>query len=128
MPLTKEGAAAIIRRRTKTTPSAVFGNEVLYRELTRAEWRAALDYAATGEKSADGTPIILVDRWNIARFVFGVIDPVTEEPIFTRNDLLAWPNRTDLWDEVARVAGEIDALSEVGGDALKSGDLPTDAG
>lgn len=128
MPLTKEGAAAIIRRRTKTTPSAVFGNEVLYRELTRVEWREALDYAATGETSADGTPIILVDRWNIARFVFGVIDPATEEPIFTRDDLLTWPNRADLWDEVARIANEIDALSEVGPEALKSGDLPPDQG
>lgn len=128
MPLSKDGAATIIRRRTKTTPSPAFGDDVLYRELTRAEWRDALDYAATGETNTDGVPIILTDRWNIARFVSGVIDPATEEPIFTRDELLAWPNRADLWDEVARIANEIDALSEVGGESLKSGDPAPDQG
>lgn len=128
MPLTKEGAAAVVRRRTKTIPSAIFGDDVLYRELTRAEWREALDYAATGEINTSGAPIILTDRWTAARFAAGVIDEASGEPIFTRDEILAWPNRTDLWDEAVRIVDAIDALSEVGGEALKSGDLPPDQG
>ena len=128
MPLTKDGAAAVVRRRTKTIPSAVFGDDVLCRELTRAEWRDAGNFAATGKTGSDGTPIILTDRWLAARFAAGVIDPVTEEPIFVRDEVLLWPNRAELWDEIARIADEIDALSEVGPSHLKSGDLPPDQG
>lgn len=128
MPLTKEGAAAVVRRRTKTTPSAVFGDEVLYRELTRAEWREASDFADSGEKTETGVSLILLDHWHAARFAAGVIDPETEQPIFTRDEVLAWPNREDLWNEVVRISNAIGALSEVGTEALKSGDSPPDEG
>ena len=128
MPLTKESAAAVVRRRTKTMPSPVFGDDILYRELTRAEWREANDWASTTEVAPDGTRLILLDQWKAARFAAGVIDPETEEPIFKREDVLAWPNRDDLWAEIARIADAIDALSEVGTEALKSGDLPPDQG
>jgi hypothetical protein len=134
MALTRERAAAVIRRRTKSLPSALFADDLLIQELSRAEWRAASDYAATGEVNEAGQPVMLIERWNIARFAAGVVDPdqVDEAgnhpPLFTCEEVLVWPNRDDLWNEIARVAEEVDTWSEVGPEALRKSGPESDEG
>jgi hypothetical protein len=127
MPLTRESAATVLRRRTKTIPSPIFGDDVTIQELARAEWREAEEWAATGEKTAEGVPIILVDRWNVARFAAGAIGS-DGALLFSRDEVLAWPNRDDLWAEIARIASEIDALSEVGPSFRTGSDTSADQG
>jgi hypothetical protein len=108
--------------------SVALGGTLRLRELTRAAWREANDYADTGEKNAEGVSIILVEKWHVARFAAGVIDPETKEPMFTRDEVLGWPNRDDLWAEIVRVAAAIDELSEATPEALKSGGAAADEG
>lgn len=101
--------------RERDEPSAVFGGDLRLRELLRTEYRSAAAFAGEGADQAD--------RWNAALFVTGVIDPDSPPdarlPLFTHEEVLAWPNRGDLWAEVLRVAQAIVDLSDAGADALK---------
>lgn len=126
MALGREQIVPALARRTQDIPSAAFGGEIRIRELTRAEWRASNDHASTGKEDADGAPIIYIDHWAAARFAAGVIDPATDAPMFTADEVLAWPNRADLWREIGRIADAIDRLSEADRGALKSGDTSPD--
>lgn len=90
------------------------------RELLRAEYRDAAAWAGDGAGS--------VDRWNAALFATGMIDPSSpaeaRTALFTRDEVMAWPNRPGLWGEVLRGAQFILDLSEVGESPLKSDDPP----
>ena len=73
-------------------------------------------YLGAPERATDA------DRWNVAIFAAGAVDPETHQPLFARDDVLTWPDRGDIWREIARLAQAILDLSEVGQAALKSGD------
>lgn len=101
--------------REKDEPSEIFGGTLRLRELLRTEYRNAAAFAGEGADQ--------VDRWNAALFCAGVIDPDSppdaRQPLFTREEVMAWPNRGDLWAEVLRVAQQIIDLSEADAAALK---------
>jgi len=119
-------ARAVLAERDEE--SVALGGTLRLRELTRAAWREANDYADTGEKTAEGVSIILVEKWHVARFVAGVIDPATGAPMFTHEEVFGWPNRDDLWTEIVRIASAIDELSEVGPSFREGGSSPADEG
>jgi len=66
--------------------------------------------------------VLNVDRWHAALVAVGTHDPATGEALFSRDDILAWPDRNALWDELARLARLVLNISEVGDAPLKSGD------
>lgn len=128
--------------REAVEPSAVFGGELLLRELTRLQHRSLLAVANARPEMQRA------DAWNAGIFAAGVmsptsgdpypdnrrdaagnllVDPTTRRPMFTADEVLALPNRSAVFDEVLRVAQRILDLSEVGPDALKSGDPAPDA-
>ena len=108
MTLSKVSILAAVTRMEREEPSDEFGGALLLHELTRAEYRAIARAADMG----DGK--INVDQWNGGIFAAGVIDPETKEPMFTIDEILAWPQRAVLWDEITRVATVILDLSAVG--------------
>lgn len=116
--VSKADVQARLVLRERDEPSALFGGELRLRELLRAEYRAAAEWAGEGAGS--------MDRWNAALFSAGVVDPESPRdarlPLFTRDEVMVWPNRPDLWAEVLRVAQAICDLSEVGADALSKSD------
>jgi hypothetical protein len=116
--LTKEKILARLIRREHTEPSDLFGGDLTIRELTRAEFRAIRDAALLP------TGMLDVDRWNGGLFVAGVLNG-KGEPMFTLDELLALPQRIDLWDEVGRIANLILDFNEVGTDALKKKSEPS---
>ena len=77
------------------------------RELTRAQWRAC------GEAARDGEGNILIDPWRAGLFAAGVIDE-DGRPMFTMAEVLAFPQRDSLWEEIARIANAVLEVSEVG--------------
>ena len=93
------------------------------RELLRSEYRAA-------GSAAQSDTTMPVDRFNATIFAAAVVDEAGA-PLFSAEDVLQWPERTDVWAEVLRIAQFALDLSEVGTDALKksSADSPetTDA-
>lgn len=93
--------------------SIPFGGTLCIRELTRAQWRACTEAAASEE---DGK--ILLEPWYGNLFAVGVIG-ADGQPLFTAAEIADFPNRDAVWEEVARVAQLILDLSEVGADALK---------
>lgn len=113
--LSKQALLDRLVLREKDEPSEIFGGTLRLRELLRTEYRAAAAFAGEG---ADR-----VDRWNAALFCAGVIDPDSppdaRAALFTRTEVMAWPNRGDLWAEVLRVAQQIIDLSEADTAALK---------
>jgi hypothetical protein len=116
--LTRDTILAAVERRTKTEPSSVFGGDLCLRELSRLDYRAASMAAEIPGKPGH----IYTDVWHAAIFAAVVVDPKTEEPLFTADDVLAWGNRDETWKEVVRIASLGLELSEVGADALtKSG-------
>lgn len=63
-----------------------------------------------------------VNRWNAALLAAGWIDPATGATVLKPEEILAWPARDDLWNEVGRLAQCVYDLSEAGQASLKSGD------
>lgn len=124
--LTKDTILSKLARRTKTVASEVFGGDLCIREHTRAEFRAI--QAAAALPPENGEPQINLDQWNGGLFANTVIDAATGAPLFTLDEILAFPERNALWSEVRRIAQESLDLSEVGSDALKSGDPTPDQG
>jgi hypothetical protein len=93
----------------KEVPSETFGGELLLREMTRKAYRQVIDTSA-GD----------VDKWNAGLFAAMVIDPVTDKPMFTTDEVLEWANRSSIWVEILRLAQVGLDLSEVGKENLKS--------
>jgi hypothetical protein len=112
MPLDKSAILSSIVRIEREEQSAPFGGALLLRELTRAEYRAIAAAADMGENQ------INIDQWNGGIFAAGVIDGATQAPLFTLDEVLSFPQRGALWDEIRRVASVILDLSEVGTDPL----------
>lgn len=117
--LTRDAILSQMQRRITTEHSDVFGGDLRLRELSRAEYRAAERDATTQQRSADGRVLVDGPRWNAGVFAAGVID-ADGAPLFTPDEVLAWPERTPVWLEVLRVATLILELSEVGPEALKA--------
>lgn len=61
---------------------------------------------------------INVDVFNASIFAAAVVDD-TGVPLFSADDVLTWPERSAVWDEVLRIASRALDLSEVGSNALK---------
>jgi hypothetical protein len=112
MPLDKNAILSSIVRIEREEQSAPFGGALLLRELTRAEYRAIATAADMGNDQ------INIDQWNGGLFAAGVIDPVTHAPAFTLDEVLTFPQRGALWDEIKRIATCILDLSEVGAGPL----------
>ena len=94
----------------KEIPSDVFGGDLLVRELTRRAYRQVIEDAG-GD----------VDKWNVGLFAAMVIDPATDAPMFTADELIEKAsNRQELWAEILRIAQAGIDLSEVGKESLKS--------
>lgn len=110
---TKETVLAGVTRRTKALDSEVIPGGVRIQELGRAEWRESVEYAQAAEEGQ-----VVIEPWHVAIFAYGVIDE-GGNCIFTRDQVLHFPNREELWAEVGRIAGEILELSDQGPDALK---------
>ena len=108
MPLSKDTLRATITRIRREEPSVVMGGALLLQELTRAEYRAIATRADMGEERVN------IDQWNGGIFAAGVIDPSTDAPMFSVDELMAWPQRAALWNEIQRVVTCILDLSEVG--------------
>lgn len=117
----RDAILARVARRTQQEVSSVFG-DLLLRELSRLDHRVCAESARAPEGR------IFVDVWHAAVFAACVIDPDTNEPAFTADEVLLFGNRDEVWAEVARIANVALALSEVGPDSLKSGDPPADVG
>lgn len=99
----------------KEVPSDVFGGDLLLREMTRKAYRQVID-ASAGD----------VDKWNAGLFAAMVIDPATDKPMFTTDEVLEWANRSSFWVEILRLAQVGLDLSEVGKENLKSESARTD--
>lgn len=98
----------------KEITSEVFGGDLIVREMTRKAYRQVIEGAASD-----------VDRWNAGLFAAMVINPPTDEPMFTTDDVLAFANRSDFWAEILRIAQIGLDLSEVGKESLKSESVET---
>lgn len=98
----------------KEIPSPVFGGDLLVREMTRRTYREIVTAAATD-----------VDRWNAGLFAAMVIDPATDKPMFSADEVLGLANRNELWVEILRIAQIGLDLSEVGKESLKSENTST---
>lgn len=85
--------------------------------------RAALAQYAIGAPE-DATD---ADRWNAALLAASWIDVATGKPVVTREEILAWPARAPLREEVWRLAQCVLDISEVGPGPLKSSDPTPDA-
>lgn len=96
--------------------SIPFGGVLRLRELTRAVWRACALAASIGADRVN------LDLWHAHLFAAGVIDPATKAPLFTADELMALPHREDVWDEIARIAGLVMEVSEIGNNFRGSDD------
>lgn len=121
-----------LRRITVPMPALGAGTVITVRELMRAEWRAVqnarMEYIYQG---SDGQMYYRdegLEMADVTILAFGALDPGTGESLWEAADILGWPSRPDVWADVHAAAQAILALSEVGPDATKSGDLPVDAG
>jgi hypothetical protein len=122
MALSKDDILSRIGMRIeRDEPSEVFGGALRLRELDRATARAASRASDIGNGRTD------LDTWNASVFAAGVIDAATGAPLFTVDEIKAWPHRVALWNEIVRIGNAILELSEVSPDALKSGDPAPDA-
>ncbi len=120
--LTKADILTKLTRRTQSVPSDVFGGELCIREHSRAEFRAAQEAAA----APDSADKLLTDRWNGSLFANAVIDPASGAPLFTLDEVLTFPERNQLWDEIRRIAQLSLDLSEVWPAALTKSDPEVD--
>jgi hypothetical protein len=106
---------------TRMEPSEVFGGELKLQELPRAAFRQASRAAALDGNRID------VDKWNGGLFCAGVVD-ADGAPLFTLDELLSWPHRAAVWNEIGRIAELLLNISEVGREALTKSDPETDPG
>lgn len=89
--------------------------------LDAEDWRGAIRmaltayYIGTPERATD------LDRWNAGLLAAGWIDPETGASVVSREEILNWPARDELREEVQRLVNSLMELSEVGSEALKSG-------
>lgn len=121
--VTREQLISKSARRRQDVESTVFGGTLCVQELSRLDWRIAIQASKIPNDPDDR---VYIDWWDGAIFAAGVLDPIKGEPLFTMDDMLLWANREDLWQEIRRVAVIIRELSEVGPESLKSGDPPAD--
>lgn len=124
MYLSKEQILARGVRRRQDVASAVFGGTLCLQELSRWDWKLAAQLA-TIPSDPDK---VYVQLWDAATFAAGVVDPATGEPLFGHDEVSAFREDAALWDEIARIAGLIRTLSEVGPESLKSGGAAPDVG
>lgn len=112
------------REQLRGAQLAVAVQEALGQEpLDVAAFRQALAtyYLGTPERATD------IDRWNAAILAASWIDVATLRPVVTREEILSWPARAEVRDEVFRLAQAVLDLSGVGQAHLKSGDPETPA-
>lgn len=109
--LTRDAILAQLTRRTNVESSAVFGGDLTIRELLRSEFRAVRAAAAVSDGLLD------TDLWNAGLFAAAVVD-AAGAPLFSADEVLAWPDRSAVWGEVLRIAKAALDLSEVGPDFL----------
>lgn len=105
---------------TRTESSAVFDGELCLQELGRGTFRAIVKDARLPDDSGDEEKSVVdSDRWNGGIFAAIVVDATTRVPLFTLDEVLAFANRADVWDEILRVATIGLNFSEIGQEALK---------
>jgi hypothetical protein len=120
--VSREGLLAhlALAERDEESPPLAGALRLRLRELTRAQWRACADTARLEDDR------IYTDKWHAAIFAAGVIDAESKRPLFTADEVFTQFSRnSDLWEEIARIAGLILDLSEVGADALKKESAPS---
>lgn len=106
MRATRDSILARLQLAERDVESIPFGTLRL-RELTRAQWRACAD------KARNEAGDILIDPWRAALFAAGVVGE-DGASLFSAEEILAFPQRDDLWDEIARIANAVLEVSEVG--------------
>ncbi len=135
-PLSKDALLANLARRERVVDAPAFGGPLLIRELLRPEYLAAQAFGDAGERDA-ATGKMLVNQWNwhAAVVAYGLvngesgepyadgrrdpetgqvpIDPNTRTPMFTPQEIAAWPNRSAFEEGLAQLAQDILDLSEV---------------
>lgn len=134
-PLSRDAILSALERREAVVPCPSLGGDVLIRELLRTEFTASEAFAATGAVSpTTGARLIDPHRWHAAIVAYGLVDPLsgtpyadgrrdpetqqvpidpaTRSPMFTPEQVAAWPNRDALADDLALVAQAILDLSE----------------
>ena len=109
MALDKATILATLRLAERDEERVPFGGQLRLRELTRAQWRACAQASAVPDDAGK----VNLDQWRAHLFAAGVING-TGEPLFTPAEVLDFPQRDDLWEEIARIADCILELSEVG--------------
>lgn len=124
MYLSKDQILARGVRRRQDAESPVFGGTLCLQELSRWDYKLAAQLA-TIPSDPDK---VYVQLWDAATFAAGVVDPATGEPLFTHEEVATFREDMALWDEIARIAGLVRALSEVGPESLKSGGAAAHAG
>lgn len=108
MLLNKANIDQVVTRRTQDIPSPVFGGDIRIQEITRAEWIQVYADADIGDKK------VSLARLNAGFFAFMVLDPTTATPMYTADEVMAFPERDALWAEVARIKQAGLDLSEAG--------------
>ena len=111
-------------RRRQDIESPLFGGTLLIQELSRWDMQNADRFATI---PTDLSKVYLLLH-TAALFAAGVLDGASGKPMYTADEVSDWRDDADVWDEVVRIVSAIRALSEVGPESLKSGDLPSDVG
>jgi hypothetical protein len=112
MLLSKTNILQVTTRRTQDITSDVFGGDLRIQEITRAEYRAVYQAADIGNDK------VSLDKLHAGFFALMVIDPQTGAPMFTEAEIMAFPERNALWNEIVRIQKAGLDLSETGGDFL----------
>jgi hypothetical protein len=112
---TRDAILQRLRLAERDVESVPLGGTLRLRELTRAQWRACALASSAGEGKVN------LDLWHAHLFATGVID-ATGAPLFTADEILALPQRDDLWEEIARIADLVMEVSEVGNNFRDSED------
>ncbi len=151
----KESILARLALAERDEVSIPLGVTLRLREITRAQWRAAIEWAQTENlaerEKARGNAlavadladedarraalmqywgelperVMILERWYVGLLAVSAIDPETGAALFTRDEIMAWPQRAELWDEVARLGQAVLDLSEVGESHLKKESSPS---
>jgi len=146
-PLSREAILAVVARRERAVYAALVGGDVLIRELSRPDFEASQAFAES-EMTDPATGRRLVDlwRWHAALVAYGLMDPAsgapyddgrrdpttgqvpinpeTRTPLFTPEEIAAWPARAAIEDGLRDLAQAILDLSD---DPVSDGGLSTDA-
>lgn len=114
MLLSKTNILQIITRRTKDIPSEVFGGDLRIQEITRAEYRAVYAAADIGDDK------VSLDKLHVGFFALMVVDPASGAPMFTEDEVMSFPQRAAIWNEIVRIQQAGLDLSEAGPDFLSA--------